>query len=106
MTIYDFVGVEVTRLESEKLETPHVVSYNILLLPGSRTSELKRHLPVMLAALKTIQEKLPAAKAKMVLPNPALVSLAKSLGADLEIQIGNCHGRWRKRMWPSPRPAR
>jgi lipid-A-disaccharide synthase len=60
----------------------------VLLLPGSRKSELQRHLPVMLAALKTIQEKLPAAKAKMVLPNPTLVALAKSLGADLEIQIG------------------
>ena len=42
----------------------------------------------MLAAVKLIQEKLPAAKAKMVLPNPALVPLAKSLGANLEIQIG------------------
>jgi len=61
----------------------------ILLLPGSRQGELQRHLPVMLAAVKLIQEKLPAAKAKMVLPNPALVSLAKSLGAtNLEIQIG------------------
>jgi lipid-A-disaccharide synthase len=72
-----------------KLETPHVVSYkNILLLPGSRKSELQRHLPVMLEALKLIREKLPAAKAKMVLPNPALMTLAKSLGAELEIQIG------------------
>jgi len=60
----------------------------ILLLPGSRKSELQRHLPPMLDALKLIQEKLPAAKAKMVLPNPALVALAKSLGANLEIQIG------------------
>ena len=60
----------------------------ILLLPGSRKSELQRHLPPMLAALKIIHEKLPAAQAKMVLPNPALVSLAKSLGANLEIQIG------------------
>jgi lipid-A-disaccharide synthase len=74
----------------EKLEPPHVGCYEskILLLPGSRKSELQRHLPVMLAALKTIQEKLPSAKAKMVLPNPALVQLAKSLGANLEIQIG------------------
>jgi len=60
----------------------------ILLLPGSRKSELQRHLPVLLAALKLIQEKLPAVKAKMVLPNPSLMTLAKSLGADLEIQIG------------------
>jgi lipid-A-disaccharide synthase len=60
----------------------------ILLLPGSRTSELKKHLPPMLGALKLIQEKLPDAKAKMVLPNPALMQLAKSLGANVEIQIG------------------
>ncbi len=60
----------------------------ILLLPGSRKSELQRHLPVMLGALKLIQEKLPAAKAKMVLPSPSLVQLAKSLGATMEIQIG------------------
>ena len=59
-----------------------------MLLPGSRKSELQRHLPVMLDALKLIQEKLPAAKAKMVLPNPSLVQLAKSLGATMEIQIG------------------
>ncbi len=71
-----------------KLETPHVVSCNVLLLPGSRTSELKRHLPPMLEALKLIQEKLPAAKAKMVLPNLALMELAKTLGAGVEIQIG------------------
>jgi lipid-A-disaccharide synthase len=42
----------------------------------------------MLAAVKLIQEKLPAAKTKIVLPNPALVQLAKSLGAEVEIQIG------------------
>jgi lipid-A-disaccharide synthase len=60
----------------------------ILLLPGSRKSELQRHLPVMLGALKMIQEKLPFAKVKMVLPNQALLQLAKSLGANVEIQIG------------------
>jgi lipid-A-disaccharide synthase len=64
----------------------------ILLLPGSRTSELKRHLPPMLDALKLIQNKLPGAKAKMVLPNPALRDLADTLSApqpNVEIQIGN-----------------
>jgi lipid-A-disaccharide synthase len=60
----------------------------ILLLPGSRKSELQRHLPVMLGALKMIQEKLPSTKAKMVLPNQTLLQLAKSLGANVEIQIG------------------
>ena len=61
---------------------------NILLLPGSRKSELQRHLPAMLGALKLIQEKLPTTQAKMVLPNSTLMALAKSLGANLEIQIG------------------
>ncbi len=74
--------------DAENLGTRGARPSEILLLPGSRESELQRHLPVMLAALKAIQEKLPAAKAKMVLPNPALVTLAKSLGANLEIQIG------------------
>jgi lipid-A-disaccharide synthase len=60
----------------------------ILLLPGSRKSELQRHLPPMLEALKLIQKQLPTTKAKMVLPNPSLVMLAKSLGANLDIQIG------------------
>ena len=72
----------------EKSEPPHVGCYNVLLLPGSRKSELQRHLPVMLDALKLIQEKLPATKAKLVLPNPTLATLAKSLGANLETQIG------------------
>jgi len=78
----------------KKLETPHVVSYksNILLLPGSRVDELRRHLPVMLGALKLIREKLPAAKAKMILPNEGLKELAEDLSAhpaNFEIQIGN-----------------
>ena len=61
----------------------------ILLLPGSRKSELAHHLPVLLGALKIIREKLPLVKAKMVLPDESLAALAKSRGAELEIQIGN-----------------
>jgi lipid-A-disaccharide synthase len=63
----------------------------ILLLPGSRRSELQRHLPVMLAAVKIIQQKIPTAKAKMVLPNLGLKELAdrlSALQAGLDIQIG------------------
>ena len=64
----------------------------ILLLPGSRKSELKRHVPVMLGALKLIREKLPSATAKMILPNDELKQLALSMSttqSDLEIQAGN-----------------
>lgn len=77
----------------EKLESPHVVSYKptILLLPGSRKSELQRHLPVMLGALGLIQAKLPLVRATMVLPNPTLKKLVDQLPAlpvNLKVQIG------------------
>jgi lipid-A-disaccharide synthase len=61
----------------------------ILLLPGSRKSELKKHLPVMLPAAKQICAKLSGAKITIVLPNENLATLAKSLGVDFEIQIGD-----------------
>ena len=62
---------------------------NILLLPGSRRSELKQHLPAMLGGLKLIREKFAQVKASMVVPSEATARLAKELGADMEIQIGN-----------------
>ena len=46
----------------------------------------------MFGALKLIQEKLPASRAKMVLPNNALKTIANRLSmlpSDVEIQIGN-----------------
>ncbi len=80
----------VERMQKSELRIQNKSSATtVLLLPGSRKSELQRHLPVILPALKTIQKKLPDAKAKMVLPNESLVQLAKSLGANCEIQIGN-----------------
>ncbi|HEY1788509.1 MAG TPA: lipid-A-disaccharide synthase [Verrucomicrobiae bacterium] len=63
----------------------------ILLLPGSRKSELKHHIPVMLGALKLIREKLPSVAAKMVLPNEELKQLASCAQPGLEIQVGNLH---------------
>jgi|ERR1039458_4430527 lipid-A-disaccharide synthase len=83
----------VTRVpDTEKLGTRRARPSEILLLPGSRKSELQRHLPVMLGALKTIREKLPDIRTKMVLPDEALKQLANKLSAlpsDTEIQIGN-----------------
>jgi lipid-A-disaccharide synthase len=61
-----------TRREPEPTSIANRKS-QILLLPGSRTDELRRHLPVMLDALKIIQDKLPSAKVKMVLPNDRLL---------------------------------
>ena len=78
-----------SRVQSPKSEN---AAPTVLLLPGSRKSELQRHLPPMLGALKLIREKLPASRAKMVLPDVALKQLADklfTLPSDTEIQIGN-----------------
>jgi lipid-A-disaccharide synthase len=62
----------------------------LLLLPGSRASELTRHLPVMLAALELVRAKVPNLRPRMVLPNATLLKQAKALGlpAGLEVQAG------------------
>jgi len=77
---------------SEHLGTRGTHPSEILLLPGSRKSELQRHLPVMLGAMELIRGELPDARAKMVLPDEELRQLADKLSAlpaNLEIQIGN-----------------
>lgn len=63
----------------------------ILLLPGSRSGELRRHLPVMLGAFARMKSELAGLCATMVLPGESLVQQAKSLGvpAEVEIQVGN-----------------
>jgi lipid-A-disaccharide synthase len=76
---------------SDELGTRGARPSEILLLPGSRPDELRRHLPVMLGALKLMQEKLPASRVKMVLPNKALKIIADRLSMlqpDVEIQVG------------------
>jgi lipid-A-disaccharide synthase len=63
----------------------------ILLLPGSRKSELKKHLEPMLGALRLIQARQPKVRSTMVLPNPALKALVDQLPAlpvNLKVQIG------------------
>jgi lipid-A-disaccharide synthase len=52
----------------------------VLLLPGSRPGELRRHLPVILGAWGLIQAKVTDVRARMVLPNASLVKQAKALG--------------------------
>ena len=90
----EFVGHPmVDRFNSEGRVSRTPISENkILLLPGSRESELQRHLPVMLRALTLIREKRPELQVKVVLPNDALKQLANRLSAPqsrVEIQIGN-----------------
>jgi lipid-A-disaccharide synthase len=52
----------------------------LVLLPGSRVGELKRHLPVMLGALARIQSARPGVGATLVLPDEGLAQLAAGMG--------------------------
>jgi lipid-A-disaccharide synthase len=78
-----------SEVRSQKSE----VTPMVLLLPGSRKSELQRHLPVMLqAAWKIVKEK--GVRFVCVLPNESLVELAKPLALksgwpDMIFQIGD-----------------
>src|SRR6185369_2009246 len=88
----EFVGhpmVDRFKERVPRVETPG--SPRILLLPGSRPGEIRRHLPVVLGAWELIRQKLPSARAKIVLPNDSLVSQVKpeAARAGLDIQIGN-----------------
>lgn len=66
----------------------------LVLLPGSRADELRRHLPVVVKAFQLIRKDLPAVTAMMVLPSEAIAAQAKALGlpSGLDIQIGNLSG--------------
>lgn len=59
----------------------------LVFLPGSRRSELKRHLPVMNEVLRGVRGKFPGARATMVLPD-RLVGAARQIGlaADFELR--------------------
>lgn len=66
----------------------------VLLLPGSRTGELRRHLPVMLAAARNIAAKTPVAF-KLILPNEALADMARPQLASVpqaHLQVGGLAG--------------
>ncbi len=87
----EFVGHPmIGRFQKPEVRNQNITaSPKILLLPGSRKNELRNHLPAMLGALKLIQEKLPDARAKMVVPDESTAQMAKSLGAQMEMQTGN-----------------
>ena len=79
------------KVGGEKKETEgSAAAPELLLLPGSRNKELTRHLPVMLAALKLIREKIPAIRARIVLPDDSLAQRAgpMEVPADVNVQVG------------------
>lgn len=58
----------------------------IVFLPGSRRSELKRHLPVMSDVLSRIRAEFPGARAVMVLSD-RLVEIAREIGLPPEFEL-------------------
>jgi lipid-A-disaccharide synthase len=92
----EFVGHPmVGRRPESSVQSPQPVNgVSIVLLPGSRPGEVRRHLPVVSGAFDRLRTKLPAVKGTLVLPTEALVESAKSfaLPADLQIQAGGLAG--------------
>jgi len=62
----------------------------VLLLPGSRADEVRRHWPVVTGAFELLRGQLPTLRGKMILPSQSLAESVKPLGLSpgLEIQVG------------------
>lgn len=80
----DFVGNPIldrhpAGFSAERVRNPGDGITRIVLLPGSRKGELRRHVPVVLEVARRIGEKC-RAQFKMVLPNQTLVDYAATLG--------------------------
>jgi lipid-A-disaccharide synthase len=77
------VGKPTAPRPSESVPSPQPSSLPlVLLLPGSRARELNKHLPVMVAAVRAIEAKVPS-RWLMILPNESLVELARPFIAPL-----------------------
>jgi lipid-A-disaccharide synthase len=74
----------------EHIPIPPDGTPTVVLFPGSRRGELRRHVPVVAEVARRIAEKRNA-NFKMVLPNQSLVDYAKTLGglADITLQAGD-----------------
>lgn len=94
-----YAKAEGKRPKAETGEAPSSIlsspsSPQVLLLPGSRVKELKRHLPVMVEAAKKILARQPVAL-RMVLPHERLADTARDLVASLpqiQTQVGGLAG--------------
>jgi lipid-A-disaccharide synthase len=96
----EFVGHPMLDRHSSKeqvdppVKTPPGGADLVLLLPGSRIGELKRHIPPMMQAAQRIQEAR-AVRFEMILPNESLLEAARGLvgNADgLELRAGGLAG--------------
>jgi lipid-A-disaccharide synthase len=87
----EFVGHRLAEPANRNPNPESGPSAPLVLLPGSRPDELRRHLPLLLQALALLRQDAPSLTAKMVVPNEAAAAQAKGTGlpAGLDIQIGN-----------------
>jgi lipid-A-disaccharide synthase len=62
----------------------------VVLLPGSRADEVRRHWPVVTGAFELLRREMPSLTGKMILPNQQLADATKSNGlpTGLETQVG------------------
>ncbi len=89
----EFVGHPlIDRYAGERTKLPAKTpdETSLLLLPGSRVRELRKHLPVMLDAARRISAE-QKVRVRMVLPNASLVDLAKEMCdlSGIELQVGD-----------------
>jgi lipid-A-disaccharide synthase len=69
---------------------PSASSPRVLLLPGSRMDEVRRHWPVLCGAWELLRRAVPSARAATVLPDETLAAAVRAIGtpAGVEIRIG------------------
>jgi lipid-A-disaccharide synthase len=87
----EFVGHPMFDRGQLAVQKPGLVPV-VLLLPGSRRAELKRHLPLILGATRLMAAQ-QAARFKLVAPSQEMAALARAFttgaGPEIEIQIGH-----------------
>lgn len=91
----EFVGHPmVGRMKNEEGRMKNSDAPLVVLLPGSRTDEVRRHWPVVTGAFELLRRDLPGLRGKMILPTQQLADTMKAAGlpAGLEIQVGGLTG--------------
>ena len=84
----EFVGNPIAERYARRTSRSTTIgTKSLLLLPGSRASEIARHLPVMIESLGRIRSALSDLSVGLVLPNEALSSQARALGLPSFVNI-------------------
>jgi lipid-A-disaccharide synthase len=91
----EFVGHPmIGRGAKSEIRKPKSEISTVVLLPGSRVDEVRRHWPVVTGAFELLRRELPSLTGKMILPTQHLADTMKAAGlpAGLEIQVGGLTG--------------